>query len=114
MFMNQKAVVQDVLLDDSPGVLYQAPANTRARFTSVTLCNTDSVARAVSIHLVKAGGGPGPENQVVKAYSMAAGESWTCPHLNHVLNAGDSLQAFADAPGVVSVYASVTEMSSAG
>lgn len=113
MFMNQRAGVQDVLLGDAAAVLYTAPANTVTRLSSFTFTNQDAAARTVSVHLVKAGSAAGNQNRVIAPYVLAAREAWTCPHLNHNLNPGDSVQALADAAGVVSVYGSVIEMSKA-
>lgn len=111
MFMNQRASVQDVTLGASAASLYVAPANTVARLSSVTFTNQDAVARSVSVYLVKAGSAPSNANRVVAPYVIASNEAWTCPHVNHNLNPGDALFAMADAAGVVSVYASVIEMS---
>lgn len=113
MFMNQRASVQNVTLGTAAAALYTAPANTTARLSSVTFTNQDAVARTVSAHLVKVGTSPSNANRVVAPYVLGPGEAWTCPHLNHNLNPGDSLHALADATGVVSVYASVIEMSKA-
>lgn len=113
MFMNQRAGIQDVMLGTAAAILYTAPANTTARFSSVTLTNQGADARQVSVYLVKAGGAAGVNNRVVAPYVLAPGEAWTCPHLNHNLNPGDTLQALADAADAVSVYGSVIEMSKA-
>lgn len=113
MFMNQRAGVQDVLLGAAAAVLYTAPANTVSRLSSFTFTNQDAGARQVSVHLVKAGSAPSSANRVVAPYVLAPNEAWTCPHLNHNLNPGDSVQALADVAGVVSVYGSVIEMSKA-
>ena len=113
MFMNQRAGIQSVMLGTSAAVLYTAPANTTARFSSVTLTNQATDARKVSVYLVKAGGAPETKNRIVAPYVLAPGEAWTCPHLNHNLNPGDTLQALADAVDAVSVYGSVIEMSKA-
>lgn len=111
MFMNQRASVQDAVLGTAAAVLYTAPANTVARLSSVTFSNQVASAVQVSVHLVKAGGSPGSQNRVVPPYTLAPNEAWTCPHLNHNLNPGDTLQALADTASAVSVYGSVIEMS---
>lgn len=111
MFMNQRASVQDAVLGTSASVLYTAPANTVARLSSVTLTNQTASAVSVSVYLVRAGGSPGMQNRVVAPYVLAPNEAWTCPHLNHNLNPGDTLQALADTASAVSVYGSVIEMS---
>lgn len=113
MFMNQRASIQDVVLGTAAAELYVAPPNTVVRLSSVTFTNQDTVARTVSVHLVKAGSSPTNANRVIAPYVLAPGEAWTCPHLNHNLNPGDSVQALADVAGVVSVYGSVIEMSKA-
>lgn len=113
MFMNQRAAVQERLLGAAVAVLYTAPANTVARLSSVTFTNQTAEARAVSVHLVRAGAAAGNQNRVVAPYVIAPNEAWTCPHLNHNLNPGDTLQAMADVADSVSVYGSVIEMSKA-
>lgn len=113
MFMNQKVLGRG-LVGAAPVVLGTALANTRVRIAAATFCNTDTVARSISVWLVPAGGTPSAENQIHKEYGMAAGESFTSPHLNHVLNEGDTIMASADAGGVVSFYVTSIEMSKAG
>lgn len=113
MFMNQRASIQEVMLSTAAAVLYTAPANTTARLSSVTLTNQGTDARQVSVYLVKVGSTPEAKNRVVAPYVLAPSEAWTCPHLNHNLNPGDTLQALADAADAVSVYGSVIEMSKA-
>ena len=112
MFLNQRAIIQSAVLSATASTLYTAPANTVAKLASVTFSNQSSTAAvAVSVHLVKAGDSPSPANRVVAPYVLAPYEAWTCPHLYHNLNAGDTLQALADTAGVISVYGSASEMS---
>lgn len=113
MFMNQRAGIQNVMLGTSASVLYTAPSNTVARLSSVTLTNQTGSAVVVSVYLVKSGSAPGTNNRVVAPYTLGPNEAWTCPHLNHNLNPGDTLQALADTGSAVSVYGSVIEMSKA-
>ena len=114
MFMNQKVVARNALLSDTPTVLASGTTNARTRISSATFCNTDTVARTISVWLVPAGDSAGPANQIHQAYGLAAGETYTSPHLNHIINDGDQIIAQADAAGVVSVYVSGIEMSKAG
>ena len=111
MFMNQRASIQEVMLGTAAAVIYTAPANTVSRLSSVTFTNQSAGAVQVSVHLVKAGAAPGNQNRVVAPYTLATNEAWTCPHLSHNLNPGDTLQALADTASAVSVYGSVIEMS---
>lgn len=113
MFMNQKVLGRG-LVGAAPVVLGAALANTRARIAAATFCNTDTVARSINVWLVPTGGSPSASNQIHKDYGLAAGESFTSPHLNHVLNDGDTIMASADAGDVVSFYITAVEMSKAG
>ena len=113
MFMNQRPGIQEAMLGTAATVLYTSPANTNARLSSVTFTNQSAAAVQVSVHLVKAGAALGIPNRVVAPYTLGPNEAWTCPHLNHVMNPGDTLQALSDTASAVSVYGSVIEMSKA-
>src|SRR5690606_25772139 len=113
MFMNQRAAIQSVLLNNTSALVYTSPANTVARLSSVTFTNQSNNAVTVTVNLVKSGSAAGDENRVINQYVIGPRESWTSPHLNHNLNPGDGMYAHADVQDVVSVYGSVIEMSRA-
>lgn len=111
MFMNQRPLVQGGTLGNSLAVIYTAPVNTTTRITAASFCNTTDNARTVTVHLVKAGESPVAANMVINQYVVGPRETWTSPHLSQVINAGDTLQAMADAAGEIVPYVSGVEMS---
>lgn len=85
-------------LGTSAAALYTAPANTRAVVKKATFTNTSAGAVTFTVYRVASGGSPGDANTIIKAKSLAANESYTCPELsNQVIGPGDSIQALASA-----------------
>lgn len=75
---------------------------TRAVFT-----NTDSVARSITVNVVRSGSGVAASNRMISAFSIAPGASYTAPELaGLVLATGDSVWALASAAGLVNALAS--------
>jgi hypothetical protein len=97
-----KPLVQGTLLTNSLATYYTVPGSTTATVRAITLCNTDSVARTVSLHLIASGGSAGALNQIFKDVSLNAGET-LIDDSTRALNAGDFLQAVASVTGVVAL-----------
>ena len=94
-----KSFVNGVNLTDAAATYYTAPTGTRAIIKKATFCNDDVGVVTVTINLVPSGEVAEYANQIVKAKSLAAGETWSCPNIeNHILEAG----------GFISMLASVT------
>ena len=94
-----KSFVNGVNLTDAAATYYTAPTGTRAIIKKATFCNDDAGVVTVTINLVPSGGSAGYANQITKAKSLAAGETWSSPNIeNHILEAG----------GFISMLASVT------
>lgn len=104
-----KALVEGILLTGTAATLYTAPASTTAVIRSITLCNTDSVARTVTLYLIASGGSLGALNTVLSAFSVAAGETVILDSL-FVLLTGDFLQALASTTNVVSIRVDGSEV----
>ena len=94
-----KTFVNGVNLTDAAATYYTVPTGTRGIIKKATFCNDDTGVVTVTINLVPSGGTAEYANQIVKAKSLAASETWSCPNIeNHVLEAG----------GFISMLASVT------
>ncbi len=86
--------------------LYTVPPNaTKAELREIRLCNTDTLPRTVTLHMVPAGGVAGGSNKALSALPLAAGETKTLPFVT-VMLPGDSIQASADAGSLVTIQVS--------
>lgn len=111
MATTNKPLVEGAQLGTSAGVLYTAPTNTTTIVKKLTVTNTSAGAVTVTIYLVPAAGTPGAANTVTSAKSIAAGATYEAYEAeNHVLAAGDSLQALAGAATSLSLKASGIEI----
>ena len=90
-------------LAGTAGTLYTAPsaASTSGAVTSLAilrdmwLCNTDSVARTLTIYIVNSGGTAGADNAIISATSLDAGESVHYSGLATLIPAGGTIQGLA-------------------
>lgn len=61
---------------------------------AATATNTTAAPVSLTVYLVPNAGAPAPENTIISAYPIAAGESYPCPELiNQGMNAGGTVQA---------------------
>lgn len=78
--------------------LYTSPTNTKTLITKAIFTNTDTVARLLTVNLIRSGGSAGNSNILIDAQSIPAGGSYEAVELEgQILNAGDFVQAKADA-----------------
>lgn len=78
--------------------LYTSPTNTKTIVTEATFTNVDTVARLLTVYIVRSGGSAGAANTLIAARSLAKGEAYVSPELaGQVLGPGDFIQAKADA-----------------
>lgn len=86
------------------GTLYTVPVLTRTILKSLDIANTTGSNKAVTVHLVPSGGSPSAANMLIPGTVVTplGMLQWTGAQ---VLNAGDSIQAVADAAGC-SIHAS--------
>lgn len=101
-------------LTASAVALYTAPAaltvatsvglNPKAVVRNVTICNTDTVARTVTLYIVESGGSVADNRAVVKAASIPANFTWILDNIEWTLEAGDTIQGLADVTLKVTVY----------
>jgi hypothetical protein len=110
-------LVQGVLLaaaaPASPGV-YSPGVGKTATVRAMTFCNTDTVARTVTLHVVASGDVPGAKNRVYGPIPLEAAGStkatWRDDSLYELVT-GDFLAPHADAPNVVAFRADGAEVS---
>ena len=101
MAYTPKTLVNGTNLTNSAATYYTAPASTKAIIKRATFCNNHNAAVTVTINLVPESGSAAYGNQITKARSLAASETWSCADVEgHVLEAG----------GFISMVASVTEV----
>lgn len=108
-----KTLVQGSTLTTSAVVYYTAPVGTFTRITQMSITNTDSSPRVISIYLASSSAAPGVPDTVIKNKTLQAGETWV-PYqaLGSVLSPGTTLQAIADADSVIVLKASGIELTS--
>jgi hypothetical protein len=82
--------------------LFTSPTNTRSLITKAVFTNFDTVARLLTVNLVRSGGSAGNGNILIDAVSIPAGASYEATELfGQILNAGDFVQAKADANSAI-------------
>lgn len=109
MSTNSPAVlIQGASIAGSITTYYTAPANTKVRINQMTLANTDSVARVVSIYL-GLNSSVGTATDLVATIPLAPGQSYSVYQaINQVMNTLGTIQAVCDAATVVTLKASGT------
>jgi len=113
-YFRYRCLFEGALLTTSATVLYTAPANTRTLLGKLTLTNISGSSASVTIYIVPRGGTPGTSNEIWKTLTIPAGGNNTeCRDVteivNHVLEAGDSLQALASANSAITARLSGAE-----
>lgn len=109
--LTPKRLIEGAQLTLAAATYYTAPANGKALLKKLTLTNTSAAAVTVTLHLVAAGGAAGVQNMLLKARSIAAGATYDCTEaVNHILEAGGTIQALASAATAVTIMASGCEI----
>jgi hypothetical protein len=104
---------QPAQLTASVATYYTVPANKRTQIKKLTATNPTSSAavRVVTVHLVPSGGTASDTNMIISARPVAVGQAMDLFEAeNHILLAGDTIQAFADAATDVSFQGSGIEV----
>lgn len=111
MATTNKPLNAGVQLATSASAAYTAPVNTTTILKKVTITNTSASAATVTLYVVTSAGTPGAANTVTSAKAIAAGATYEAYEVeNHVLAAGDSLQALASAASALSLKVSGIEI----
>lgn len=89
-------------LGTSAATLFTADTNTLTLPTKCVFTNTDTVARLLTVYLVRSGGTASAANILIDLLSIAAGASYEATELEgEWLNGGDFVQAKCDAATVM-------------
>lgn len=91
-------------LTASAVVMYTQPVNSVGQVLRAVVYNTDTVPRQVTVYRVPNGGSPGTTNIVLSSLAgkvPAGGDMVINVLAGMTLNAGDTIQALADAANVV-------------
>jgi hypothetical protein len=91
---------------------YTAGTGVTATISNLSLTNTSANPVAVTLYNVPNGGSAGVGNQLLSAFSIAAGQTYNPPQcIGLHLGAGASLQALAATGSVVNIQGGVYETS---
>lgn len=111
MTVTAKKLFQPALITASTATYYTVPGSTRTIIKKVTLTNTDSVTRTVTIYLVPSAGSASATNIIVSAQGVTAGETYEVFVMEgHCLRDGDTIQALASTASVVNIQVSGVEI----
>ena len=87
---------------------YTTPTGARTIIKKATFCNNDSIPGTVTINI---GGAAAYGNQITKAKTLAAGETWSCPDVeNQVMESGEIFSIVAGTSGKIGVRVSGIEV----
>lgn len=99
-------------LTTSAVAYYTVPAGTISTIANVSFTNTSASPVAITVYNVPSAGSPAVSNQLVSAFSVAAGQTYVPPQaIGLQLAAGSSLQALAATGAVVNIQGGVYETS---
>lgn len=107
-----KPLVKGILLPATAAVApgqYQVGAATTATIRSITFCNTDTVDRTFTLHLVASGDTPGAGNMVHPAITIKPNQTIVDDSIRE-LSTGDFISAFADIANKVSMRVDGSEL----
>ena len=102
MAVTPKVLVQGVLLQDTPTLLYTVPADTSAVMRAITAANLDSGTHQLTVYLVPAGGSADPETTILPAIAITTAQTVIDDDV-HVLEEGDMIWAKADVADVIAL-----------
>lgn len=108
MTIRAVAIARNLQLPAAVGVQFTGPANTVTVIKRAVFTNTSAGVRTVTAHVVPNGAAVSNSTLLINGQSLAippgAGSSYVAPELaGVVLNAGDTLQCFADAAASVTL-----------
>lgn len=106
-----KNLIQGSTLTTAAAVYYTVPTGVSTQLVQLSFCNTDTVARTVSVYLANDATAPATTDYLVKNKTLQPNETWTPQWaLGAVLSAAGTIQAIADANSVVVIKASGLEL----
>ena len=97
MTVTVKVLVPPLQLQNTQTTQYTA-TNCKALIDKVTITNTDTVNRTVSVNLVPVSGSAGNSNLIIDNKTIVPGEAYLCPELvGHALEPGWFISTIASA-----------------
>lgn len=102
-----KRLFSPTQLGVAAATLYTCPVNQKVIITKLTFTNTSALAATVTIYIIPNGGAASDTNTISKTRALAPGEAWDSTEAeNHILEAGDFIQALASAATSISAMGS--------
>lgn len=109
MAVTNKCLVPYKEIENAQTTQYTASAGVRVILDKITTTNHSGAPATVTLYKVPSGGAAGVSN-LVKAKTLAAGESYTWPELvGHTLNAGDFISGICTVAAAVNISISGRE-----
>lgn len=102
---SMKRFTNPTQLGTSASTIYTAGTGVTATVKEILVANVSGAAQSISLHFVPSGGIASSSNLMVPALSVSSTSLITID-LNQVLNAGDTIQAFASATTSINVMVS--------
>lgn len=104
-------IVPATQLPNAVAVLFTSPLGTITRLEKVTYQNTAAAPHQVTVYLVPVGGTPGVSNVITNAQTISGKQTLNDVNIpGHYLNAGDTIQAFADSAATVNIFVGGTQL----
>lgn len=111
MAVTNKQIIPGANLTASDATYYTVPASTACIIRKLTCTNYSAAPVTVTINLVPSGGSSQNANLIAKTQVISAGETFGFYNIeNHVLMAGDKINALASAATSVNIIASGAEI----
>jgi len=100
------------VLGTAAAPIYTAPTGTTTTVANLSFTNTSAAPVSVTVHNVPNGGSPSIANELVSAFSIAAGRTYVpAQAIGLNLSPSSTLQALASADGVVTAQGGAYETS---
>lgn len=100
-------IINSVRLTGSAAALYTAPGGFTAQVMKLTVANSDTSAHTYTLYLVPSGGSATAATVITPLAGILPNATVNDPNIyGQVLNAGDAIWGLADAPSVLTVFAS--------
>lgn len=106
--MSLKKLGSPVPLTTTATAVLSSNANEAITVAKILACNTDTVARTVTIYQVPSAGSPAAGNTILSAFSIGAGATVTLPVSSLFLSAGSALYAKQDSGTTVNLSINYT------
>lgn len=99
-------LIEGVILTTSASSVYTSPGNTKTLIKNISIANYGAVAAKATVYLVPIAGTAGNANTLVSQI-IAPGKTFTVPpSVNHIMEAGDTIQAMSDTATTLNIMAS--------